>query len=119
MDHWTLRVQRTRLRSCCGERAQQMWMRLERGGFWNGGCRLGRCSGVTTTQWRTLHQRSSAFRLGALQIDGHRCTAGRRGAMPVRELLDIRLAGVNVEDRWIALEKMSASFNWKDCIPAR
>jgi len=80
---------------------------------------LGGASGVHNTQWRTLHQRSSAFDL-SLQIDRVIVALqDRRGAMPVRELLDIRLAGVNVEDADRSLRRCPASFNWKDCIPAR
>jgi hypothetical protein len=93
----------------CGERAQQIVDAIgTRRDFGMEVVGWGGASGVHNNPVEDFASALKRFRLGALQIDRVIVALqDRRGAMPVRELLDIRLAGVNVEDAGSLLESQT------------
>jgi sugar transferase (PEP-CTERM system associated) len=104
----------------CGERAQQIVDAIgTRRDFGMEVVGWGGASGVHNNPVEDFASALKRFRLGALQIDRVIVALqDRRGAMPVRELLDIRLAGVNVEDAGSLLEKMSGKLQLEGLHPS-
>jgi sugar transferase (PEP-CTERM system associated) len=104
----------------CGERAQQIVdaikIRLDFGmevvGWGgSGGDRCERLEDFASTLKGFCDRTSQVDRIIVALED-------RRGAMPVRELLDIRLAGVQVEDAGSLLEKMSGQVQLEGLHPS-
>jgi sugar transferase (PEP-CTERM system associated) len=104
----------------CGERAQQIVDAIgTRRDFGMEVVGWGGESGVHGNPVEDFVSALKRFRSGALQIDRVIVALqDRRGAMPVRELLNMRLTGVNVEDAGSLFEKISGKLQLEGLHPS-